>query len=97
MTDDIELPHGEFHEVWWIYSPINGVHWAGLRIATFRKAVNGTLLFLIHNEVPDRTGRRVWDDVQAKEFWYKVKQIPIPTMFDIVVAAIDPVNDPPQT
>lgn len=80
-----------FHEVWWIYSPVNGKEWAGLRVAHFRKTSNGeALLVIITNESdPHRIGVRAWEDIQRNEFWYKVKQIEIPTMMEILGAAID--------
>lgn len=83
------LPHEEFHEVWWVYSPINGKSWAGLRLATFRKSVDGALVVIFHNEIaPDRIGIRIWDDVQNTELWYKVVQVPVPTLVEIMAAAL---------
>lgn len=84
------VPHADFHEVWWIYSPLNGVEWSGLRVAHFRKTTTGDLVVYIMGEIDQRrVGARVWDDIQKTELWYRVKQIPIPTMIEIMAAAID--------
>lgn len=84
------IPHADFHEVWWIYSPINGKEWAGLRIAHFRKTTNGWLIVVIDSEIdPRRMGVRIWEDIQRTELWYKVKQIAIPTMAEIMAHAIE--------
>ncbi|MCK1670331.1 hypothetical protein [Bradyrhizobium sp. 150] len=83
------VPHADFHEVWWIYSPINGKEWAGLRIAHFRKTTNGVLICTIANEIdPRRIGVRVWEDIQQSELWYKVKQVPIPNLVEVMAAAL---------
>lgn len=88
-TEKTLIPHSDFHEVWWIYSPINGKEWAGLRIAHFRKTVNGELVVVITGEIDQRrTGLRVWDDIREREEWFKVRQIPIPTMIEMLAAAI---------
>ncbi|WP_315921573.1 hypothetical protein [Mesorhizobium sp. SP-1A] len=67
----------EFHEVWWIGSR-RKEPWAGLRIAHFRKTSDGTLIFFIMGDTPDRTGPRVWSDVSVREGWKMIEQIPIP-------------------
>lgn len=67
----------EFHEVWWIASR-QDEPWAGLRIAHFRKTTDGTLIFFIMGDTPDRTGPRVWSDVSTREGWKMVEQIQIP-------------------
>jgi hypothetical protein len=83
------IPHADFYEVWWIYSPINGKEWAGLRIAHFRKSVDGSLVVVITGEIDQRrVGMRVWEDIQQSELWYKVKQIPIPNLVEIMAAAL---------
>lgn len=84
------VPHADFHEVWWIYSPVNGREWAGLRIAHFRKTVSGELVVVIQGEIDQRRfGMRVWQDIQQSECWYKVKQIPIPSLVEIMASALD--------
>jgi hypothetical protein len=88
------VPHADFHEVWWIYSPINGKEWAGLRIAHFRKTVNGVLVCVIQGEIDHtRFGVRVWEDIQQSELWYKVKQVPIPTFIEVMAAALPICDD----
>lgn len=83
------VPHADFHEVWWIYSPNIRQEWAGLRVAHFRKSTNGELLVIINGEIDQRRiGMRIWTDIQETELWYRVKQIPIPTLIDIMAAAI---------
>lgn len=78
----------DFHEVWWIYSPERH-EWGGLRIAHFRKTVNGTLIAIMLGEAdPHRIGPRIWDDVATREGWVKVKPIALPDAAD-VDAAID--------
>jgi hypothetical protein len=67
----------EFHEVWWIASR-HQEPWAGLRIAHFRKTTDGTLIFFILGDTPERTGPRTWSDVSVREGWKMVEQIPIP-------------------
>jgi hypothetical protein len=74
MTD---IPHQDFHEVWWIYADPKQPY-GGLRIAHFRKTVDGTLIFMISDEPPDRMGPRIWAGVSAREGWRKVEQISIP-------------------
>jgi hypothetical protein len=89
-----------FHEVWWIYSPVNNKEWAGLRIAHFRKTSNGIdLLVNITGEIDQkRIGLRIWEEIQRSEHWYKVEQIPIPSVVEIMKAAIDQgVIDKPTT
>jgi hypothetical protein len=79
----------DFHEVWWIYSPMIAKEWGGLRIAHFRKTAQGFLIVNITGEIDQRrVGPRVWIDIQRTELWYKVKQIPVPTIFEIGAAAI---------
>lgn len=72
----------EFHEVWWIHSGHDEM-WAGLRIAHFRKSMDGALIVIITGEPPDRTGLRIWDDIAKREGWRKVRQIAIPTREEI--------------
>jgi hypothetical protein len=88
---EVVMPDKPFQEVWWIYSPVNGVSWAGLRIAYFQKASNtGELLVCITNETDHRRmGLRTWTDIIAKEQWYKVKRIDIPTSLEIITAALE--------
>lgn len=74
-----------FHEIWWIFSR-GREPWAGLRIAHFRKTVQGDLFFIIEGEPPDRVGLRIWNDVAAREGWFKVQQIVIPTWKKIKAA-----------
>lgn len=83
-------PNSDFREVWWIYSPINNKEWGGLRLAIFRKSVEGVLLCVIQGEIDkNRVGVRDWDTLQATEHWYKVEQVQIPDMIKIMAAAID--------
>jgi len=88
MTDIKEAV--EHREVWFIYSPINKP-WGNLRIATFTKACNAPFLDLvvIHNEVQDRMGVRVWDDIVRSELWFKVRQIDVPSAADVMKAAME--------
>ncbi|MGY3278097.1 hypothetical protein [Bradyrhizobium sp. S3.7.6] len=91
------IPHADFHEVWWIYSPVKGKEWAGLRIAHFRKTVNGEIVIVIQGEIDQRRfGMRVWEDIVESEQWYKVKQIPIPSLTEIM-AAVMPAADAPSS
>ena len=85
MTDIREAT--EFREVWFIFSPVKKP-WANLRIATFTKACNAPFLELvvIHNELKDRMGVRVWDDIVQSEHWVKVRQIEVPTAADVMAA-----------
>ena len=83
----MSIPNEDFHEVWWIYAPERHP-WGGVRIATFRKTADGTLIVLISNEPLDRVGPRIWDDVGPREGWVKVKQIALPTRGE-VDAAVD--------
>lgn len=90
------IPHEDFHEIWWIYSAARDItaggleyEWAGLRIAHFRKTVNGTLIFFIQGEVDRRRiGVRIWDDVSQREGWHKVQQIEQPSP-DAIRQAMD--------
>lgn len=85
----MSVPHDALHEVWWIYSPVNGKEWAGLRIAHFHGMNNGGLFVVITGETdPRRIGLRDWTHIQRTELWYRVKQIPIPTLIEIMGAAI---------
>lgn len=88
---------GDHHEIWWIFSPFNA-EWAGLRIGHFHKPPlgDGWLVVITGETDPARIGMRVWSDIATRELWYKVKRIPVPIFFDIVVAGIDPINDPPD-
>ena len=87
MTD-IEQD-SEFREVWFIYSPMDKP-WANLRIATFTKAINAPYLDLvvIHNEIQNRMGVRVWDDIVAREQWVKVRQIEVPDRAEVMAATL---------
>lgn len=78
----------DFHEVWWIYAPERHP-WGGLRIATFRKTIDGTLIFFISHEPRDRMGPRIWDEVSPREGWTRVKQIPFPVRAEIDAAVYD--------
>lgn len=73
-----------FHEVWWIFSDAEE-HWAGLRIAHFRK-IDGIEFVLIQGELPERIGLRHWQGIRGPERWHKVARIPIPTAAEIVVS-----------
>ena len=77
----------DFHEVWWIFSK-RPEAWAGLRIAHFRKSMDGALIVVIQAEPPERTGLRIWSDIAPREGWRKVCRIAIPTP-DEVRAAFD--------
>jgi hypothetical protein len=79
----------EHREVWFIYSPMNKP-WANLRIATFTKASNPPHLELvvIHNEIGDRLGARVWQDIVRSELWFKVRQIEVPSPADVMAASM---------
>lgn len=87
-----EAKENDRRELWWIYSPRNGVAWAGLRIATFIwiRAEQGTTVpfCIIHNEVGDRIGMRDWALLEQHEQWFKVKQIEPPTAIDVMSAAM---------
>lgn len=86
----MSIPHAEFHEIWWIYSPVNDREWSGLRIAHFRKTVNGEEIVFITGEIDGRRiGARDWKTIQECEFWYKVEKIRMPTPMQIMAAAID--------
>jgi hypothetical protein len=77
------IPHEDFHEIWWIASDTR----AELRIAHFRKTVDGTLVVVISNETdPKRIGMRVWVDIAPREGWFKVLRIEIPNMEQVAVA-----------
>lgn len=78
----------EARELWWIYSPLTEP-WANLRLATFSKSINGTELFVIHNEVGGRIGIRVWHDVAPREKWIKVRRIEPPTSEDVQAALLE--------
>jgi hypothetical protein len=71
-------------ELWFIYSPADEP-WAGLRVATFVKTIGsiGFDVVIIHNELPERLGPRIWDDIVEREQWRKVKVIEIRTMSEI--------------
>lgn len=84
-----EMLNADFHEVWWIYAAERHP-WGGIRLANFRKTMDGTLIVIISNEPRDRTGPRVWDEIVPREGWVKVKQIPFPTFVE-VNAAVDAV------
>jgi hypothetical protein len=85
----VPIPHADFHEIWWIYSPINGREWAGLRIAQFRKSTAGDDIVIIQGELDQRRiGPRLWQDIRQTECWYKVQQIPIPSIVQIMAAAL---------
>lgn len=86
--------HNTGVEVWWIYSPVNGAPWAGLRIAFFHRTADGVEIAVICSEPPDRAGPRIWGDIMKREHWYKVKQIPIPSTADVLAGALLPINEP---
>lgn len=71
-------------ELWFIYSPLPH-DWANLRVATFvtTPGAGDTALVIIHNETPDRTGPRVWSDIEDREGWVKVSRIETPTEDDV--------------
>lgn len=77
----------EFHEIWWLYST-EDAPWAGLRIAHFRKTVNGELIVLITGESLERAGLRIWADIEQREHWYKVAQIAVPTADQVRLALV---------
>lgn len=84
MSDD----HREM-EIWFIYSPLNE-EWAGLRIATFLSRPGDPEVYvIIHNEVPERTGLRIWTDIIGREGWAKVTRIDHPTPAQIMAAMKD--------
>jgi hypothetical protein len=88
MTDITEAI--EHREVWFIYSPVNKP-WGNLRSATFTKAVNAPHLELvvIHNEIDkDRIGVRVWQDIVQSELWFKVRQIEVPGVAEVMAASL---------
>lgn len=72
---------------WFIYSP-RKEDWAGLRMATFSKftADSPDLITIIHNEMPDRIGPRIWADIVEREGWVKVMRIDTPTPAMIMAA-----------
>jgi hypothetical protein len=74
-------------ELWFIYSPADQP-WSGLRVATFVKSIGSTGfdIVLIHNELPERMGPRIWDDIRDREQWHKVKAIEMPTMLEVAEA-----------
>lgn len=75
-------------ELWFIFSPLDEP-WANLRIATFTKAMNEPHLeiVVIHNEEPTRLGPRVWRDIKAREGWFKVRKIDVPTAAEVAECA----------
>jgi hypothetical protein len=79
----------EHREVWFIYSPSNQ-SWGNLRIATFTKPRNDPNLDLvvIHNEIGNRVGVRVWQDIVKSEHWFKVRKIEVPTAADVIEASL---------
>lgn len=78
----------DFHEIWWIYSPAKD-EWGGLRIAHFRKTLNGYEVVIIQGEIDQRRlGVRIWDDIKDRERWVKVEQIKVPTKAAILAAAL---------
>jgi hypothetical protein len=87
MTDINE--DSDHREVWFIYSPMEA-SWGNLRIATFTKARNAPYLDLvvIHNEIQNRMGVRVWDDIVQSEGWFKVRKIEVPTAADVMAASL---------
>ena len=85
-TEPRKLPHEDFHEIWWIYSPERH-EWGGLRIAHFRKSVDGAVLVIISGETDKRRiGVRIWEDVGPREGWVKVKQIAVPSSAEVKFA-----------
>jgi hypothetical protein len=68
----------EFHEVWWIFAQQRHP-WGGLRLAHFRKTIDGALVVVITGEIDSRRqGVRVWADVEEREGWVRIAQIAIP-------------------
>ena len=73
-------------ELWFIFSTA-GEEWSGLRIATFISTMDTIHeIVIIHNEMPDRLGPRVWDDIRDREKWVKVRRIEAPTYEDVRAA-----------
>lgn len=84
--DTDKIPHEDFHEIWWIFSA-SKEEWGGLRIAHFRKTVNGVMIVIINGEVDKRrVGLRIWDDIKDREGWKKIIQIIPPTSNEILKA-----------
>lgn len=80
MTD---IKNADFHEVWWVYAPEHH-EWGGLRIARFRRTIDGTSFVVITGEIDQRRiGARIWDDIAPREGWVKVKQIEFPSGTEI--------------
>lgn len=73
-----------FHEIWWIFSD-QKEPWAGLRIAHYRKTVNGEDIVFIAGETADRLGPRTTDAME-REGWVKVKRIILPTPSEVMEA-----------
>jgi hypothetical protein len=70
-------------EMWFIFTH-RKESWGNLRVATFVKSNTGRMdVVFIHNEPPERTGPRVWDDIVEREGWFKVRQIEVPTAEEV--------------
>ena len=80
----------EARELWFIYSPMNQSR-GNQRVATFVKPRNTPDLdfVVIHNEIGDRVGLRIWQDIVQSELWFKVRRIETPTMADVMKAAME--------
>lgn len=74
-------------DLWFIYSPLDET-WAGVRIAAFSKTINATPVDVVTilGEMPYRIGVRVWQDIEEREKWVKVKRIETPTADEIARA-----------
>jgi len=86
----------EFHQIWWIFSE-SKQSWGGLRIAHFRKTTDGTLIFFIAAEPPDRMGPRLWEEISNREGWVQVKQIMLPSVEEVKIAIKGKSNDGSNT
>jgi len=73
-------------EIWFIFTH-RKEPWGNLRLATFVPTNEpGMNLVIIHNEEPYRTGPRIWKDIVAREGWFKVRKIELPTTDDVRAA-----------
>lgn len=71
-------------ELWFIFST-RKEEWAGLRLATFMKSANQPWIdvLYIYHEAPERAGVRIWQDIEKREEWVKVRKIEMPTPDEI--------------
>lgn len=76
-------------DLWFIYSPVNEA-WGGLRLAVFAKPRNEphTEIVTILGEIRGRIGIRIWQDIEEREQWVKVKRIEQPTAEEIAAAMV---------